>query len=263
VRYGAVTGMGLDGGGSSTIAFEGTVLNSPSDGRERAVSNALMLQYYGVYAPPPLEAVVSPNGDGVAETQELSYKVVRPSSTTVTLTAPNGTIALQEASVPRNPGTYEVAFPPPPPPPPEGVPPPQPTTPLPAAEGRWTLKVTALDDQGLSSSTTRRFAVNSTLGALRVAPTLVVVRKTGGRADIRWTQARAARVKVTIESPEGVVVRTVASTTLQAGEQAVTWDGRGGNRKPVGGGRFVVKVTATNELGSVSLSQLVTVRRLR
>ena len=36
VRYGAVRGMGLDGGGSSTLAFEGTVLNSPSDGRERA-----------------------------------------------------------------------------------------------------------------------------------------------------------------------------------------------------------------------------------
>ncbi|HET9438293.1 MAG TPA: phosphodiester glycosidase family protein, partial [Gaiellaceae bacterium] len=69
VRYGVVRGMALDGGGSSTIAFEGTVLNSPSDGRERAVSTALMLQYYGVYASPPLEPVVSPNGDGVAEEQ--------------------------------------------------------------------------------------------------------------------------------------------------------------------------------------------------
>ena len=96
VRYGAVRGMGLDGGGSSTLAFEGAVLNSPSDGRERASPTALMLQYYGVYAPPPLEPVVSPNGDGVAETQELSFKVVRPSTTTATLTAPDGTIAWQE-----------------------------------------------------------------------------------------------------------------------------------------------------------------------
>ena len=102
VRYGAVRGMGLDGGGSSTLAFEGTVLNSPSDGRERAVSTALMLQYFGVYTPPPLEEVVSPNGDGVAETQELSYKVVRPSTATATLTAPDGTIAWQE-SLPRDP----------------------------------------------------------------------------------------------------------------------------------------------------------------
>ena len=97
VRFGAVRGMGLDGGGSSTLAFEGTVLNSPSDGRERAVSTALMLQYYGVYALPPLETVVSPNGDGVAETQKLSYKIVRPSTVTATLTAPDGSIAWQEA----------------------------------------------------------------------------------------------------------------------------------------------------------------------
>jgi hypothetical protein len=264
-RYGAVRGMGLDGGGSSTLAFEGTVLNSPSDGSERAVSTALMLQYYGAYAPPPLETVVSPNGDGVAEAQELSYKVVRTSTTTVTLTAPDGSIAWQEAGVVRDPGTYEVAFPPPPlppPPPPEGVPPPVPPAPLPPAEGRWTLTVSSLDDQGLTSTATRRFFVNSTLASLRVAPVRVVVRKSGGRAEIRWTQARPARVKVTIETPEGVVVRTATNTPLQAGEQTVTWDGRGGNRKPVGTGRYVVRVAATNELGSVSLTQLVTVRRL-
>jgi exopolysaccharide biosynthesis protein len=261
VRYGAVRGMGLDGGGSSTLAFEGTVLNSPSDGRERAVSTALMLQYYGVYASPPLEQVVSPNGDGVAETQELSFKVVRPSTTTATLTGPDGTIAWQEV-LDREAGTYEVAFPPVPAPPPPlgGTPAPQPTTPLPPAEGRWTLTVAALDDQGLSSTTTRRFWVNSTLASLRVAPARVVVRPTGGRVDIRWTQARTARVKVTIETAEGVVVRTVSNASLAAGEQTVTWDGRGGNRKPVGTGRYIARVTATNELGAVSLASVITVR---
>ena len=260
VRFGAVRGMALDGGGSSTLAFDGTVLNSPSDGRERAVSTALMLQYYGVYAPPPLEAVVSPNGDGVAETQQLSYKIVRPSTVSVTLTAPDGAVAFQESGA-REPGAYEVAFPPlpPPPPPPE----PAPTEPLPPAEGRWTFMVSATDDQGLPSTTTRRFAVNSTLGSLRVSPARVAVRPTGGRADILWAQARAARVKVTIETPEGVVVRTVTNTALQAGEQRVIWDGRGGNRKPVAGGRYVARVTATNELGSVALTQELTVRRVK
>jgi exopolysaccharide biosynthesis protein len=260
VRFGAVRGMGLDGGGSSTLAFDGTVLNSPSDGRERAVSTALMLQYYGVYAPPPLEAVVSPNGDGVAERQELAYELVRPSTVSVTLTAPDGSVAFQESGL-REPGPYEVAFPPvpPPPPPPE----PAPTEPLPPAEGRWTFTVSATDDQGLPSSTTRRFALNSTLGSLRVAPVRVVVRPTGGRADVLWAQARAARVKVTIETPEGVVVRTVTNATLQAGEQTVTWDGRAGNRKPVPGGRYVARVTATNELGSVALTQELTVRRVK
>jgi exopolysaccharide biosynthesis protein len=256
-RLGAVRAMQLDGGGSSTIAFEGTVLNSPSDGRERPISTALMLQYYGVYVLPPLEAVVSPNGDGVAETQELSFKIVRPSTTTTTLTAPDGSIAWQEAAVVRDPGTYEVAFPPPPPPPPEGTPPPESVTPVPPAEGRWTLTVSALDDQGLTSTTTRRFAVNSTLGTLRVAPTRVLVRPTGGKAEIRWAQARPARVKVTIETVEGIVVRTVTTTTLQPGDQVVTWDGRGANRKPVAGGRYLARVNATNEL-----AQPLTVRRV-
>jgi flagellar hook assembly protein FlgD len=69
-------------------------------------------------------------------------------------------------------------------------------------------------------------------------------------------------VKVTIGTPEGVVVRTVTNTPLQAGEQTTSWDGRGSNRKPVSGGRYVARVTATNELGVVALTQPLTVRRV-
>ncbi len=259
MRFGVVRGMALDGGGSSTLAFEGTVLNSPSDGKERAVSNALMLQYYGAYVPPPLESVLSPNGDGVAETQKLSFKIVRPSTVTATLTGPNGTVAWQETGA-RAPATYDVAFPPAALPPPTGQPAP-PAGPL--AEGRWTLTVNATDDQGLTSAATRRFAVNSTLGFLRVTPLRIVVRKTGGSASIRWTQTRAARVRVTIETPEGVVVRTVTNAALQAGEQTATWDGLGGNRKPVAGAPYRVVVAAANELGAVSLEQPIAVRRVK
>ncbi len=263
LRLGAVRGMALDGGGSSTLAFEGTVLNSPSDGKERAVSTALMLQYFGVYAPPPTETVVSPNGDGIAEEQALSFKIVRPSTVTVTLTAPDGTVAAQESGG-REPGTYEVAFPPlppPPPPPPEGRPPLEPTEPLPPAEGRWTLTVTSADDQGLSSTATRRFAVNSTLGFLRLEPSRLLLPPSGRNAAIRWTQARAARVKVTVETSDGILVRTVVSQRYDPGEQAAVWNGRMANGKLVSGGRYVVRVTATNDLGAVSLEQQLNVRR--
>jgi hypothetical protein len=262
VRFGAVRGMGLDGGGSSTLAFEGTVLNSPSDGRERAVSTALMLQYYGVYAPPPLEPVVSPNGDGVADEQRLGFKLVRPSTVTATLAAPNGSIAWQEAG-PRDPATYAVPFPPVAPPSSvEGQPPPAPTGPLAPAEGRWTFTVTAQDDQGLASTATQRFTVNSTLAFLRVAPRRMVVRRRGGSTTIQWSQARPARVRVTIEKPEGIVVRRVTASSRPAGSQSVTWDGRAGNGKPVAGGAYVARVTATNALGAVSLTRPLTVRRV-
>ena len=89
VRFGAVTGMGLDSGGSTTMAFDGTLLNRPSDGRERSISTAVMLMYRGVFAPEP-PPLVSPNGDGVAESPELGYRIMRPSSVTVTLRAPAG-----------------------------------------------------------------------------------------------------------------------------------------------------------------------------
>ena len=126
-RLGAVAGAALDGGGSTTLAFEGTVLNRPSDRSERPIADALLLLYTGVFAPPPARQLVSPNRDGVADDQRLTYKVVRPSAVTVTLTAPDGTAAFTETAQ-REPGLYEVAFPllPPPPPPPEEPVPPQP-----------------------------------------------------------------------------------------------------------------------------------------
>ena len=258
MRLGAVRAMQLDGGGSSTLAFDGKVLNRPSDGRERPISTALMLQYYGVYAPPPAETVVSPNGDGEAEEQALSYKVVRPSTVAVTLTAPDGSVAFQE-SLARAPGRYDVPFPPAPAPPPPTLGSQQePDSP---PEGRWTLSVSSTDDQGLPSATQRRFWVNSTLGFLQV-PDRVLLRRKGGRATIQWTQARAARVRVTVETPEGILVRTVSAGRFEPGTPQATWNGRLANGKLAAGGRYVVRVAATNELGTVELDEALTVRRV-
>jgi Phosphodiester glycosidase/FlgD Ig-like domain len=255
VRLGAVTGMGLDSGGSSTLAFEGTLLNRPSSGSERAISTALMLQYFGVYLPPPAETVVSPNGDGAAEEQRLSFKVVRPSTVTTTLTAPDGTVAFQE-SLPREPGAYDVAFPP------VTTPPAVPAAgPSALAEGRWTLAVSSTDDQGLPSSATRRFWVNSTLGFLRVAPVRLLLPPRGASATIGWTQTRSARVRVTVETPEGILIRSVAARRFEPGTPTAVWNGRLANGKLAPGGRYVVRVTATNEVGTVDLSGPLIVRR--
>jgi hypothetical protein len=250
--------MGLDSGGSSTLAFDGALLNRPSGGSERPISTALMLQYFGVYVPPPAESVVSPNGDGVAEEQELAFKVVRPSTVTVTLTAPDRSVPFQE-SLPREPGRYEVPFPPPVPPP---VPPTPPEQAAPPTEGRWTLSVSSTDDQGLPSSSTRRFWVNSTLGFLRVQPNRVLLPPAGGNVTFVWTQARAARVRVTVETPEGILIRTVSAGRFEAGTPSATWNGRLASGKLVPGGRYVVRVTATNDVGTVELEGRLTVRRI-
>ncbi len=40
---GAVEALNLDGGGSTTMVMHGRTINKPSDGRERAVSTALLV----------------------------------------------------------------------------------------------------------------------------------------------------------------------------------------------------------------------------
>ncbi len=42
-KLGAVQAMNLDGGGSTTMAVKGRIVNKPSDGTERSVSNALLV----------------------------------------------------------------------------------------------------------------------------------------------------------------------------------------------------------------------------
>ena len=62
----------------------------------------------------------------------------------------------------------------------------------PPAEGSWTLTVSATDDQGLASTATRRFAVNSTLGFLR-APARLTVRPAGSPPGRSAGSSRAPR----------------------------------------------------------------------
>lgn len=248
VRLGAVTASAFDAGGSSTVAFEGELLNRPSDpSGERAVSTSLQLMYYGVYAR-DAAPVVSPNGDGVDETQELSYKVVRPSSVTATLTAPGGQVAFAE-TIARAPGTYPVSFPP--------VPADPNAPPIAPAEGRWQLDIVATDDLGRPSKAQELFTVNNTLGDVKLARRKITVRPRGKQfvqAGVNVT--RPARLRVTVETRSGVQVATIAVRRVtEPGRFLVRWGGttRGG-RAFVYGGDYVLRFRAANELGVAELT---------
>ena len=183
VRLGAVTGTALDSGGSTTMAYNGKLLNRPSDpGGVRAVGDALTLFYYGVIVPQAPKPVLSPNGDGVAETQTLSFKLVRPATVTASLIGPDR-IPRQTETGPRDPGTYKITW--------SGRTPTGDAEP----EGRWRWVVNALDDQGQQSKVERRFYLNRTLGYLRVRPTRVVVhrRRFPGGEETRSRGASRAR----------------------------------------------------------------------
>jgi len=255
VRLGAVTAMSLDGGGSTTMAFNGTLLNRPS-GPERPISTALLFQYTGVFVQPAV-AVVSPDGDGVGDRQSLRYKLVRPAATSVTLTAPDGTVAFAETQE-RQPGSFAIPFPPVPP----GPTPLARSTEPPPVNGRWKLAVSALDDVGQPSEMTQSFIVNTTLGFLSTSPPKLFLPPRGRDLGITWKQSRPARVIVTVETPAGEVVRTLAKRSYPIGSPAVVWNGLDRNKQAVKGGYYIVRVTARNALGTIELTHKLRVQRI-
>ena len=243
VRLGAVTGIGLDSGGSTTMAFDGRLLNRPSDGRERSISTGVMLLYRGVFAPEP-PALVSPNGDGVAESPGLGYRIVRPSSVTITVRAPGGAAPLTSTAS-QLPGTYPVPFPP--------------TGGAPGA-GKWSLEVSAVDDVGQASAITRTFVVDDTLGFLHV-PRLRAVPPQGREISLTWRLSRSARASVTVLDETGKLVRRLlGGARLPAGEQRVVWDGLGANRRRLTG-RYTVRVVVASEVGRSELTAPIVLRR--
>jgi hypothetical protein len=233
VHYGCVTGFALDSGGSTTVAFDGKVLNRPSDSYgERPVGEALVIAYTGVYVP-PIAATLSPNADGFGDVEPLSYKLVRPSTVSAKLIGPDGNTVELDAGA-KAPGRYKLTW--------DGAG---------APEGRYHWNVTATDDQGQVSTDDHAFTLDDTLGFLRVG---------ANARTIRFTLSRDANIRVTVETRSGGILRTVAKGRRAAGPVTVRWNGRDGRRKKVRHGTYLVKVSATSTLGLSQLSARSTLR---
>ena len=246
MRFGCVTASGLDAGGSTTMAFDGALLNRPSDGAERPVAEALLVTYYGVYVPFPGTTVLSPNGDDVGERQTLAYKVVRRSNVSATLVAPDGSTRPVDSGD-RAPGTYRFTW--------SG----SRSDGSVEAEGKWRFNVNATDTTGQSSTADRLFTLNQTLANLTLSTTSTTVRS-GLRGTV--TLAHAAKVVVTIQTASGVVVRRLArGLDLQPGTYSYGWNGRRDSGARAPGGNYVFRVSATNEFGTVDLTKPFTARR--
>jgi hypothetical protein len=229
MRLGCVTASAFDSGGSTTMAFDGKLLNRPSDsGGERAVADALTLFYYGVYAPVLPARVLSPNADGVDDTQTFAYKVVRPSTVTATLTGPGGIVVPLDSGS-RAPGSYKFDW-----------------TGAGQPEGAWTFRAVADDDLGRHSVAERQFGLNNTLG-------FVIASASHRQLTATFKLARPARVALRIETPGGGIVKTLASRSFPAGDGTISWQGPPGS--------YVFSATATNDVGAVELTAPFQLRR--
>jgi flagellar hook assembly protein FlgD len=231
-RLGAVTAFGLGSGPAAGMAFDGTMLTRPSSGSEAKLSDALVLSYTGVYAPSPSTPVLSPNGDGVGDSETLAYRLARPSNVVATLAGPGGaTVTLANGAEPA--GLHPLTW--------DGS-----SNGATAPEGDWTFTVAATDDRSLTTTAQRAFSLDDTLSSLAV--------RIGSH---RWPTAtfqltRGANVAVRIERLNGVAVATLRSGQSAPGPQSVTWKGRIG-RRLAPRGRYRVDVAASSSVGTSSL----------
>jgi exopolysaccharide biosynthesis protein len=235
-RLGAVTASAVDSGGSVTVAFDGQLLNRPSDpGGERLVKEALLIQYYGVYAAPPPLALV--NGDPGKGTQSLSYKIVRPSKVTAQLIGPDNVARPLETDVQHDPGSYPFTYS------------------TFDREGTWHWSVTATDDLGRVSTIDRPFRYDTTLRGVS-APKLA-----RAQATIRFTLSRSASIRLRIETKSGIVVRTLPAVASQAGSRFVVWDGKLPHGTKAYGGVYVAHLFATSDVGTSDIAVPFAFRR--
>jgi exopolysaccharide biosynthesis protein len=222
VKLGAVTAAGLQYGRFVTAAFDGQVVNRLSQARQVPVKEALVVEYAGVYAPPPSVTQLGKTNAGV----KLAYRLTQPSNVTANVVAPDGTVHPVDSGD-RQPGTYSFswnAF---------------------DQEGTWHWTVQATDAQNRQSTADRTFSYDLTLSGLKVTAAAPGV-------NVGFALSRPASAGVTITAANATLVDTLAPTSLQAGTQSLAWDGTTstGAKAPRGG--YVATVTETSSVGTAS-----------
>jgi hypothetical protein len=231
VKLGAVTAVGLGSGPQAGMAFDGSLLTRPSTGSEKRIADALVLSYTGVYAS-PVAPVLSPNGDGVGDTEALAYRLVRPATVTATLNGPNGATA-PVASGSQAVGVHAFSW--------DGT-----LASVPQPEGAWTFTVTATDDRSVTTTAQRMFSLDKTLGSLKLR------RNNSHGRTVHFVLSRDAHVVVTLERRNGIALTTVVRSQLAAGTWDFIWRRRiGAARAPKG--RYLMRVDATSTIGTSSL----------
>ena len=177
--------------------------------------------------------MLSPNGDGVADNEAFSYRVVRPSDVVATLSGPGGVkVTLRNGAESR--GLYTVGW--------NGT-----AGGSPAPEGTWTFTVTGTDDRKVTTTAQRAFSLDDTLSSL------ALTLDSHGLPTATFKLSRAATVLVQIQRPNGIAVATLRSGPQPAGTEQVTWNGRI-RRHRAAGGHYQLAVQATSSIGTSSLA---------
>ena len=233
-RLGARTAAALAYGKPVTAAFDGQLLSRPADRSGAAVKEGLLVQYFGVYAPPVSAPIVGKDNQTAVE--QLEYKVVRPSTVTAAVIGPSGVVHPVDSGS-REPGIYRF------------------TWNTYDAEGTWHWNIKATDDLGRDSVADQSFQYDLTVSALKVP------KSSKGGVKVTFTLSRPASMTFQIKTSFGTVVETNPPAALDAGVQSLSWDGQASTGTAAPAGSYIAHVTAVSSVGTIELSAPFTLRR--
>ena len=179
-------------------------------------------------------ALISPNGDGVADSTTVSYSLHARAAVTAVIQDANGNV-IRTLFTSQRESARQISFP---------------LTVDDLPDGRYNLDVSAVADDGTGSGADAAFLVDRTLSALGVSPSSF----TPGAGTVTFSFALAKPAQVTLAVLQnGQPLTTLFSGPLGVGPQSIGWDG-GFPSGPAAPGHYDVLVTAVDDVGETAQS---------
>lgn len=178
-------------------------------------------------------AVISPNGDGYADTGTISYTLGAHAAVTATVTDASGT-AVETLFSAQEQSARAISF---------GF------SPGDLPDGPYTLVLSAQADDGRSETHNVPFTIDRILSTVTATPPAIAP---GGALAAGFALAGDGQVTVTILGPDGSTVATLFQGPLGAGTYSYTWNGLLADGTPAPAGHYQALVSVVDGFGTVS-----------
>jgi len=178
-------------------------------------------------------SVLSPNGDGYADTGTISYTLAARSAVTVSVADTNGaTVETLVSAQKQSARAISFGF-----------------SPGDIPDGRYSLVLAAQADDGRTESHAVPFTIDRNLSAVTATPAAL---PPGATLAAGFALAGGAQAVVTILAPDGTAAATLFQGPLGPGTYSYTWNGLLLDGTPAPAGHYQVVVSAVDALGTVT-----------
>ena len=178
-------------------------------------------------------AVISPNGDGYADTGTISYTLAARAAVTATVVDASGaTVETLFSGQEQSARAISFGF-----------------SPGDIPDGHYTLVLAVQADDGRSEAHNVPFTVDRILSSVTATPPAI---GPGQTVAAGFALAGDAQVTVTILGPDGSTAAMLFQGELGAGTYSYTWNGLLSDGTPAAVGNYQVLVSVVDSLGTVS-----------